>query len=104
MARAFGRTPAERNYFEEDAKRQITVWGGPYLSEYAAKVWSGLIGGYYAPRWRNWYAHARKKEPFDVRKWEEEWITTPGVTMKPPPAHPIGKALGLIAEVKTWKE
>jgi len=39
LARKWGDTPDEKNYYEEQAKRQITVWGGPVLSEYACKTW-----------------------------------------------------------------
>lgn len=49
QAREWGDSPSERAYYEADAKRQVTVWGGPVLTEYAAKMWSGLIKTYYAP-------------------------------------------------------
>ena len=77
-ARAWGRSQAERDYYEADAKRQVTVWGGPVLSEYAAKVWSGLIRDYYAERWRLYYKALKEGTSFDLRQWEEKWITTPG--------------------------
>lgn len=77
-AREWGKNQAEQSYYEADAKRQVTVWGGPVLSEYAAKVWSGLIRDYYAQRWRLYYKALRESTPFDLRQWEEKWITTPG--------------------------
>jgi alpha-N-acetylglucosaminidase len=77
-ARSWGRNQAEREYYESDAKRQVTVWGGPVLSEYAAKVWSGLIRDYYAERWRLYYTALKEGTPFDLRQWEEKWIVTPG--------------------------
>jgi alpha-N-acetylglucosaminidase len=61
-----------------DAKRQVTVWGGPVLSEYAAKVWSGLIRDYYAQRWRLYYQALKEFAKPDVSEWQEQWITTPG--------------------------
>ncbi len=78
QARAWGDTVAQKNYFESDAKRQVTVWGGPALSEYAAKMWSGLIRNYYVPRWTKWLDARREGKKFDVQAWEEKWITTPG--------------------------
>jgi len=76
-ARRWGRTEEEKDYYERDARRQVTVWGGPYLSEYAAKVWSGLIRDYYARRWELYYEHIGDSLPFDIGRWEENWITTP---------------------------
>ncbi|MEI8203114.1 MAG: alpha-N-acetylglucosaminidase TIM-barrel domain-containing protein [Bacteroidota bacterium] len=78
LARRWGNTPAEKDYYEEQAKRQITVWGGPVLSEYACKTWGGLIKSYYLPRWemfsRNLFDHSADS----ITKWEEKWITTAG--------------------------
>jgi alpha-N-acetylglucosaminidase len=78
FARAWGESDAEKNYYERDAKRQVTVWGGPYLSEYAAKLWSGLVRDYYANRWKLFYEHIDDVKPFDLQQWEEQWITAPG--------------------------
>ncbi|MBK7030839.1 MAG: alpha-N-acetylglucosaminidase C-terminal domain-containing protein [Bacteroidales bacterium] len=86
-ARKWGTTPAERDFYESNAKRQLTMWGNkstPVLYEYASKVWSGLIREYYMNRWMN-YADALKngKQPaFD--NWEEDWINTPGLKSKAP--------------------
>ena len=77
FARAWGINSKEKNYYEEDAKRQITVWGGPDLSEYAAKFWSGLVKNYYAARWKNYYESVKSGKPFEMNKWEENWIMTP---------------------------
>jgi alpha-N-acetylglucosaminidase len=76
-ARQWGKNEKEKNYYEADAKRQVTVWGGPVLSEYAAKVWSGLIRDYYADRWRLYYKSLKEGKSFDLRQWEEKWIVTP---------------------------
>jgi alpha-N-acetylglucosaminidase len=77
-ARKWGRSSKEKNYYEMDAKRQVTVWGGPVLSEYAAKVWSGLIRDYYAQRWKLYYRDLRSSAKPDLSGWQEQWITTPG--------------------------
>ncbi|RMY85789.1 hypothetical protein D0864_07220 [Hortaea werneckii] len=40
------------NFYEYNARNQITLWGpGGEISDYAAKQWGGLIGSYYLPRW-----------------------------------------------------
>lgn len=77
-ARQWGTSDKEKNYYEMDAKRQVTVWGGPVLSEYAAKVWSGLIRDYYAPRWKLYYQGLKEYARADLIGWQEQWITTPG--------------------------
>ena len=77
-AKQWAKSQKQKEYYESDAKRQVTVWGGPDLSEYAAKVWSGLIRDYYAQRWKLYYQHLKEGTPFDIMKWEEGWITTSG--------------------------
>ncbi|KAA0169214.1 hypothetical protein FNF27_07033 [Cafeteria roenbergensis] len=34
-----------------NAKNQITLWGLGNIHDYASKLWGGLVGSYYAPRW-----------------------------------------------------
>lgn len=77
FAREWGNDETESNYYEEDAKRQITVWGGPNLSEYAAKVWNGLIKGYYLQRWKLFADSLRTGSRYNIYNWEEKWVTTP---------------------------
>jgi alpha-N-acetylglucosaminidase len=77
FARKWGINLKEKDYYEEDAKRQITVWGGPYLSEYAAKFWSGLVKNYYAARWEKYYKSLITGKDFKMNSWEERWIMTP---------------------------
>lgn len=46
-ARQWGDNVAEKTYYASDAKMQITWWMNEGLNNYAAKIWSGLVGGYY---------------------------------------------------------
>ncbi len=78
LARKWGDNVDEQNYYEEQAKRQVTVWGGPVLSEYACKTWDGLIASYYIPRWRIFYNTLFNNGSDTLLQWEEKWITTPG--------------------------
>jgi alpha-N-acetylglucosaminidase len=77
LARAWGVDDKEKDYYEADAKRQVTVWGGPELSEYAAKFWGGLVKDYYAARWRNYFESVTSGRPWAMNEWEERWIMTP---------------------------
>lgn len=60
-ARSWGRTNAEKRQYEENARTQITVWGpdvpGAMLFDYSARQWSGLIRGYYKPRWQRFLTY-----------------------------------------------
>lgn len=54
QARDFGINNEERDYFETDARRIITVWGekGRALNDYANRSLSGLMKDYYKGRWK----------------------------------------------------
>jgi alpha-N-acetylglucosaminidase len=77
FARRWGNNLKEANYYEENAKRQITTWGGPDLSEYAAKVWNCLIKDYYLPRWEKFADSLKSGSKMNLINWEEKWISTP---------------------------
>jgi alpha-N-acetylglucosaminidase len=74
-ARLWGNTPEEKLYFEADAKRIITLWGSN-LTEYAARLWSGLLSGFYMPRWEAWFEKTKNKEGIDIKVWGMNWIET----------------------------
>lgn len=75
LARKYGNTPEEKMYYESNSKRLNTTWGRG-VNEYAARTWSGLIGSYYAPRWRKWWNAKQSGVDFDMLAWEEQWIKT----------------------------
>ena len=88
LARDFGDTPQEKQYYESNAKRLNTTWGGG-VNEYAARTWNGLIGTYYVPRWQFWLEAQKTNTTFDVLKWEEEWIQSEYNTNNKPFENPI---------------
>ncbi len=103
FARQWGTDEAERDFHEVNARRQVTVWGGhDPLSEYANKVWSGLLRDYYAPRWRLYFEGLRTGQMPDIRAWQEQWVTTPGLPPMPVAADPIAEARRLIAVAEGW--
>ena len=102
LAAAWGATPAEKEYFAQDARMQVTVWGGPSLSEYAAKLWSGLVGGYYRGRWQAWGEAKLAGKPFDQAAWEAKWIQTPGSGAAEPWPDPIAAAQRMLATARGW--
>ncbi len=85
-AKRWAVTDEDRRLYEWNARNQITLWGpaDSVLHDYAAKQWSGLMGGFYAPRWRQFIertgAALEAGEPFDqeafdrdMQVWEEKW-------------------------------
>lgn len=54
-AKKLGRTPAEKTYFEWNARTLITLWGDKNgakdLRDYSAREWQGLLEDFYKPRW-----------------------------------------------------
>jgi len=109
-ARAQGTTAAEKDLYEYNASLQLTWWGAdkePIIFDYAWKEWSGLISGYYLPRWQQFYGMLQHKfdtagsysekhlplvygretlraNPFysSLADWEQNWIKSKKV-LKP---------------------
>ena len=50
QARDWGEAPEVKDYYEMNARRLITTWGGD-LNDYAIRNYSGIIANYQAPRW-----------------------------------------------------
>ncbi|MBQ9575808.1 MAG: alpha-N-acetylglucosaminidase [Muribaculaceae bacterium] len=53
QARGLGKSPAVKDYYEMNARRLITTWGGS-LNDYACRNWNGLMWDYYGKRWENY--------------------------------------------------
>ena len=76
-ARANAAAPDEAAYYDENARRLITTWGWPELSDYASRVWSGLIRDYYAPRWAAWFEAQWTGKDFSLDIWQQAWLSRP---------------------------
>ena len=89
LARDYGNTPELKDYYEMNARRLVTTWGGD-LDDYANRSWAGLIGEYYYHRWQMYVNEVidcvqQGKEfdqkAFDARlmQYELSWaeVTTP---------------------------
>jgi alpha-N-acetylglucosaminidase len=77
-AKRWGTNAAEKQLYERNARDLITLWGDPNstLHEYACKQWSGLIKGFYIPRWKQFFeqtsAAMASGKTFDQKKFETE--------------------------------
>ncbi len=103
LARKWGSSRQQKDYYEKDAKLQITIWGGgPGLSEYAAKEWSGLIDGYYLKRWEMFADSLERGTKYGILNWEIKWNDRPIKHFNTTrPRRPVEFAQSLIAECKS---
>lgn len=92
-ARSFGTTKEEADYYERSARRIITTWG-PGVEDYAARLWSGLIRDYYAPRYRLEQSGAT---PAQLSHMENQWVEhTKGTSPAPDSRTALHQLLHLI--------
>lgn len=89
FARGWGENGSEKDYYESNAKRLLTTWGGDPVNDYSGRVWCGLIRDYYLPRWIAYHDDKGDRKEENMRKWEERWITTPGITKIEPYKDPL---------------
>jgi alpha-N-acetylglucosaminidase len=108
-AKAWGTNDAEKRLYEHNARWQITVWGPNVaqsgLDDYSNRQWSGLISGYYIPRWKKYLDHLRDK-PADpgfnkaLNQWEYDWCDG----TESYPTTPSGDAIEISGRLlKKWK-
>ncbi len=95
LARSHGKNSQEKNYYEANAKRLITTWGG-VNEDYAARLWSGLIKDYYVPRMK---LHLYEPNA-NIDAWEEAWIQKPWTNRTTPFEDPLAKAKELVQKHK----
>ena len=86
QARDLGTTPELKDYYEMNARRLITTWGG-HLNNYACRNWNGLMWDYYDKLWEIYireitvgiisghdYDDAKMRSAMD--KFQEKWVTS----------------------------
>ena len=54
QARDLGVSLEVKDYYEMNARRLVTTWGGD-LNDYSCRNWAGLLGGFYFNRWLTYY-------------------------------------------------
>ena len=86
QARDLGSTPDVKDYYEMNARRLITTWGGS-LNDYACRCWNGLMWDYYAKRWEIYIREVTvailSRKDFDetsfrtqADKFQQKWVTS----------------------------
>lgn len=88
-ARRWGRTPAERDLMERNARMQVTRWGGTDgLADYAIKEWAGLTRSFISARWDR----ALRDEKTDWSDWETAWAKQIGGIRESTPGDAVAVA------------
>jgi alpha-N-acetylglucosaminidase len=101
-ARAWGRTPAERDLMEWNARMQVTIWGGPELFDYANKEWAGLNEDFIRHRWELFFSALDKAgsanafKPPDFAAWETKWTENHAPVRESLPEPPVPLVRGLL--------
>ena len=86
QARDLGSTPEVKDYYEMNARRLITTWGGS-LNDYACRCWNGLMWDYYAKRWEIYIREVTvasiSRQDFDdtsfraqADKFQQKWVNS----------------------------
>lgn len=86
-AKKWGTAPQEKLLYEKNARNLITLWGGKNstLYEYSCRQWSGMIRGFYKPRWEQYFTYVNQqmsaKKEIDqkmfedrIKDWEWNWV------------------------------
>ena len=63
----------QKKQYETNAKRIVTIWGPP-VDDYAARMWSGLVGDYYLGRWKVYFNSRNSGKSVDLAEWERNWV------------------------------
>ena len=77
-ARDCGMTEEEKNYYEENARCILTIWGqkDTQLNDYANRGWAGLTKVFYRERWKRFtdsvLAAMKAHRSFDVKKFHKD--------------------------------
>ena len=100
-ARSWGATPEEKDFMEQNARMQVTVWGGPELFDYANKEWAGLNASFLQMRWKAYFDHLGKPGDVDFLSLETAWAMHAGGILESKPGDTIDVVKGLFAKYGT---
>ncbi len=91
FARGHSSNPELQDYYEENARRIVTVWGPP-VNDYSCRMWSGLIRDFYVPRIQSIFEDKAGIRPFNRKEWEEQWVHSTGFSSCAPFPDPLEAA------------
>lgn len=113
QAKKLGNTPEEKKLYEKNARDLITLWGNKTsnLHDYACKQWSGLLTGFYKPRWEQFFAYSKaqmerneaiSEKDFEgkIENWEWNWVNSNEVYTDKPTGGAVVTALKMHQKYK----
>jgi alpha-N-acetylglucosaminidase len=112
-ARSWGKDTKEADFYEKNARLQLTVWGKNDLFDYARKEWSGLISNFYAPRYEEFFKMLEKTDPLKfsqeewnktIAQWELDWCGKTGIKHEKKSRDTVSIAKKLFEKYKNWPE
>ena len=78
QARDLGVASDVKDYYEMNARRLVTTWGGD-LNDYSCRNWAGLLAGYYMNRWLTYYNYlisiSQLQQPYNHSVLQQEIAT-----------------------------
>ena len=107
-AKKWGTNENEKKLYEKNARDLITLWGDgdedSALPDYACKQWSGMLVGFYKPRWQQFFKVVTsamekgsipdlKKFEEQIKKWEWAWVNGHEIYSTKPHGNPVATAL-----------
>lgn len=91
-ARSMTDDPAQRDYYDRNARTLITYWGGNRINDYANRAYAELNDQFYAPRWDRFIdrviADAEAGRKFDQKAFNKE-ISLFEHSWTEPSQHPV---------------
>lgn len=70
---------SSKKQYAINARRIVSTWGKAKdqgISDYSARIWSGLIRDYYLPRWLNYFSNKMGKTKIDMHTFEDNWVAS----------------------------
>lgn len=86
----------EKEAFRREIRRLLSVWSGPSLKDYSARVWSGLIRDWYVPRLRYYYDTVISGDTPDMVAFDNRF-TDAELTQAEPFPDPLAAARELVS-------
>lgn len=111
-ARNLGSTEEEKDWYEWNARVQITTWGNRVaaddggLHDYAHREWNGLLRDFYYLRWKTWLDEQLKSfeggqpKAIDFYALEEPWILKHNSYASEAEGNPVDIACEIYREIK----
>ena len=77
IAREAATSETEAERFAYNARKIVTTWDGTDHTDYACRVWGGLIRNWYIPRVRHWFESVAAGQDPRMRQFENPWPEKP---------------------------